>query len=462
VAEFEEAIERGIHGLVAEEAGRQAIFLSSVPIVKNWRTDELLRRLCEKGGWPSDAYLGGRLRFSRFRSIEFIDSSDGEDTQALVRGNRPIGAADWSRDRIARAIRDGADYLLRAQRPDGGFVYEYDASKDEYSGADHIVRQLATTWMLAQLIPRYGAPYREAVTRGVPYIYARLRRASVDDDRVVVSDDVHGTLLGSLAFALLTFLATEDDGVKDLARDLAETILSLQREDGGFHTELPAATRADAEDFFPGEAMLALMYLHARYPDPRYPDALCRALPYYRAYFRRRPSSAFVTWQLAAYARLFGVTGDRAHADFAFELADSIVPLQHVGADVPYPDYVGGYRSRGAPGIPSATFNEGVLEAYDLAQRTGDRERAARYQRAGLLAALFTLRLQVTDANAYYMRRPDRALGAFRMSLTDGALRIDHTQHALSSLLKAERYLFRVAADASARNATNVTASGGS
>ena len=195
--------------------------------------------------------------------------------------------------------------------------------------------------------------------------------------------------------------------------------------------------------------MLALMHLHARYPDPRYPESLRRALPYYGAHFRRERSSAFVAWQMAAYAHLFRFTGEREYADFVFELADAIVALQHVGNAVPYPDYAGGYRNRRSPGISSATYNEGVLEALDVARRTADWERTARYHRAGLLAALFTLRLQVTVDGAYYIEHPDRALGAFRASLADSALRIDQTQHALSSLLKAERLFFRNVADTS-------------
>jgi len=153
--------------------------------------------------------------------------------------------------------------------------------------------------------------------------------------------------------------------------------------------------------------------------------------------------------KLAAYADGEPITAEMVdalvprHPDAkTYELADAIVPHQYVGAAVPYPDYVGGYRGGTGPGVPSATYNEGVLDALDVAKRTGDRERMARYQRAGLLAALFTLRLQLTEDSAYYVANPERALGAFRASLVDGALRIDHTQHALNSFLKAERHLF--------------------
>lgn len=451
--ELEALIEPGIHGMLAEKAGRRVLFRSSVPITRNWRVGELMRRLCEKGGWTPDAYRDGEVELSRFRSTAFIESARGDGALELVRGHRPIIPTDWSRDRITRAIRDGADYLLRAQRPDGGFAYEYDPARGTYSSADHIVRQLATMWLVAQLSRRDdSARCRDVLARAMPYIRARLHRLPAHRDILVVSDKVDGASLGGAAFALLTLVAAEDDALGDEARRLGDAILSLQRPDGGFHTEFPGATRAELEDFYPGEAMLALMRLHARYPDPRYPEALRHALAYYRTHFRRRPSSAFVSWQMAAYAHLFRITGEREYAEFVFELADAIVSHQYVGGAVPYADYVGGYRGGTCPGIPSATYNEGVLDALDLAKRTGDRERMARYQRAGLLAALFTLRLQLTEDSAYYVQNPERALGAFRASLVDGALRIDHTQHALNSFIKTERHLFGNAAETRPRS----------
>jgi hypothetical protein len=264
-----------------------------------------------------------------------------------------------------------------------------------------------------------------------------------DSAALVVTDDPDGAQLGTVAFGLLTVVTAGDPALRATAGRYADAILSLQRPDGRFHTHFPPATQPEAEDFYPGEAMLALMHLYLREPDARYPEALRRALPYYREHFRRRRSTAFVAWQMAAYAHLFRLTRERPYADFVFEMADAILSIQHVGTSVPYPDYVGGYRSFRVPGVTSATYNEGVLEAYDLARQVGDRERAARYQRAALLGALFTLRLQFTRENVYCVPHADRVLGAFRASLADGTLRIDHTQHAMNSLLKAERHFFQ-------------------
>jgi AMMECR1 domain-containing protein len=448
LSEFELAIEPGIHGIIAERDGQRACFKSSIGIIKNWGAQELIPRLCEKAGWAPDAYRRRDVRFSRFRSRAFIETSGGGGTQELLRANVPIGPADWSHERIGWAIEEGTEYLLRSQRSDGGFVYEYAPATGEYVTGDNLVRQVATAWVLAALERRAGTVrLRAALTRALDWISARTRRASHHSSGLVVADDPDVAQLGAVAFGLLTVVTVGDGALRATATRFADAILSLQQADGRFHTHFPPATEPEAEDFFPGEAMLALMHLHMREPDARYPEALKRAFRYYREHFRRRRSTAFVAWQMAAYAHLFRLTRERQYADFVFEMADAILSIQHVGAAVPYPDYVGGYRSLRVPGVTSATYNEGVLEAYDLARITGDRERTARYQRAALLGALFTLRLQFTRENTYYIAHADRVLGAFRASLADSTLRIDHTQHALNSLLKTEHCFFQTVRD---------------
>ena len=52
--QLEEAIEPGIHGLIAERDGQRALFKSSVAITRNWGVEELIARLCEKGGWAPE------------------------------------------------------------------------------------------------------------------------------------------------------------------------------------------------------------------------------------------------------------------------------------------------------------------------------------------------------------------------------------------------------------------------
>jgi hypothetical protein len=57
------------------------------------------------------------------------------------------------------------------------------------------------------------------------------------------------------------------------------------------------------------------------------------------------------------------------------------------------------------------------------------------YRAALLRLAAFQLRCQITPENAFFLPRPDRALGGFRSGLVDGEVRIDYVQHSVSSLL---------------------------
>jgi hypothetical protein len=279
-AEFEQALEPGIHGVAAARDGHRSWVASSVAITRNLRTHELLSRLCEEGGWPPDAYVRGDVRLSRFRSRAFIDSSSIDAAHELLRGNCPIGAEDWSRERVARAIDDAARYLTREQRSDGAFTYGYDASRSAELEGDHIVRQLATMWIVAEVGARpAGGACRAVIQRALPYITARLRHDSVHRRSLAVSEHGGPGLLASSAFALLALVATGEPALGAAARGLAEGILALQRPDGGFHTEFPGVTRREQEDFSPGEALLALMALHARDPDRRYAESVRRALP---------------------------------------------------------------------------------------------------------------------------------------------------------------------------------------
>jgi len=438
---FVEVIEPGIHGVMVEKEGRRALFKSATAITKNWKVGELIPQLCEKGGWPRKAYRRPGIRFSRFCSTSFIEGEGGLAVCDLLRANRLVSARDWSPDRIAEAIREGAEFLVRAQRADGGFAYQYAPAEGRYAPEDNVVRQVATTWLMVKLAHRFGdARYWAAARRSLAFVQGKARPGPAGANSALVDGDGGEVTLGATAFGLLTVASAEDDGLLALGQRLAEAILRLQQPNGRFLAYFPPSTRADGQDFYPGEAMLALMTFHARHPDPRYPEALRRAFAHYRDYFRRERPSAFPPWQMAAYAQLYRLTRERDYAEFVFEMADWMLPRQYTGVNAPYPDYVGGYAGGRVPGIPSATYNEGVLEAYDLACQLAERERAALYQRAALTAVLFTLRLQFTKDNSFYVEHAERVWGGFRASLADSTMRIDHTQHAVNSLLKAERY----------------------
>jgi len=105
--------------------------------------------------------------------------------------------------------------------------------------------------------------------------------------------------------------------------------------------------------------------------------------------------------------------------------------------DALYPDYVGSfYYQYGDHPYPDGVCAEGLLAAYQLALRVGDRERIERYRGACAKVTSATLRLCNTPDSVYSAANPARAIGGIRFKLTRQWFRVDTIQHVASFYLK--------------------------
>ena len=78
-----------------------------------------------------------------------------------------------------------------------------------------------------------------------------------------------------------------------------------------------------------------------------------------------------------------------------------------------------------------------MVEAYRVARKLGDEERAARCREAIRMGSRFLLQCQYRPENLFTAPDPARALGGVRTSLYDGSVRIDAVQHTACALQKA-------------------------
>ena len=225
---------------------------------------------------------------------------------------------------------------------------------------------------------------------------------------------------------------------------LVRGMLRLQQPTGMFVTAFPPAIDIDAQNYFPGEALLALAAHYEHQPSADILDAFDRALRFYRDYFRQMPSPAFVPWQVQAYAKMARVTRRKDYADYVFELTDWLVDKQLDHVNCPWSMMWGGIATRddGRATASTALHLEALAEALTLARSVDDRARIDRYERALRGAARFVMQLQVRPEEAYYIRSPQDAIGGIRTSPALHLLRIDHTQHGLTGLIKTKAALF--------------------
>src|SRR5581483_9247332 len=215
--------------------------------------------------------------------------------------------------------------------------------------------------------------------------------------------------LGAVALVLLALQFAGLRGeLGPLAGELVRTILGAQAADGCFRCDLQrpgAQPGSPGQNFYPGEALLALTY-EAERGDAACAEAIARALPWYRRHFRRAPSPAFVLWQVDAWRRAEALAG--------------------------------GFAVNGRPpGFSTSLYAEAAIRAFELARRHGDEPRSERYRKAALRGLSFLMRLQIVEEMTPLFRAPELALGATTSSLDDFTIRCDFDQHTITAFLAA-------------------------
>jgi hypothetical protein len=85
---------------------------------------------------------------------------------------------------------------------------------------------------------------------------------------------------------------------------------------------------------------------------------------------------------------------------------------------------------------------EGLGDAIYLCNLTKEIKRTQKYSEHAKMGYRWLLELQFNESNMDGVDDPQKALGGFRKSLYDPQLRIDNTQHAISSFAKGLRYVF--------------------
>jgi hypothetical protein len=257
-----------------------------------------------------------------------------------------------------------------------------------------------------------------------------------------VIDEEGKIKLGAAGVAMQAILNRADPAPYwDKFQRLRAFVEAMQREDGSFRTFLAPDWRTDGENFYPGEAMLALAMLNAQAPEAALVDRLWRGFAHYRAWHLANRNPAFVPWHTQALCLLHAATGAAEVADFVFAMNDWLLGLQQ-GPEAPA-DVQGEFfdprRPDYGPPHASATgvYMEGLIEAFSLARRLGDHRRAEAYRKALLRGARSLRQLQYRDETAmFYLHRKARVEGAVRTSVFNNEIRIDNVQHVLMALWK--------------------------
>ncbi len=254
--------------------------------------------------------------------------------------------------------------------------------------------------------------------------------------------------MGAAACALLACLDGPDgEGHEDVIERLKNFLLILGQADGSFRTFLIPRDRNDNQNFYSGEALLAL----AKYLGVHWNEELLRHIRLSREYYMpfhraSRRNTAFVPWHTMAYWQMFQLTGENEYREAIFELNDWLICTQNLDKSSPRDMlgrfYVKEFAYNGPPHASStAVYVEGLAYAFDLANDGSRSARAEAYLRAIRYGLRSLLQLQYREENAFYLRRKRRVLGGLRTTVTNNQIRCDNTQHAAMAAMAVLRFV---------------------
>jgi hypothetical protein len=365
---------------------------------------------------------------------------------------------------IYLSAQRGADWLQRANKSDGRFVYGYlPALKTNLEG-DHYLRQAGAAFALARAARFTGNPRHTAVARQA-VLTLLLDTAPDDQDPRFRHTTLPSVVVNRLAAAGLLVLAINElpSPAEDLLQQseaLCAYIARQQRPDGALnYSDTPTASShqsketpisssmedPDGINYYPGEALYGLMRSQERRPAAWKTDVVRKAMPFYLNWWRNHKNMALVPWHTAAYAEAFLLTKERSFADAVCEMTDWMCGLQYVMLDAHHPLWVGGFMSFAdgkpaatAPQVTCASYAEGLAEASRVAAELSDVTRHKRYREALERCLQFLTTLQYSDANTQHFADWYRPvlLGGFYASHQDGTLRIDYNQHAVCAMVQ--------------------------
>jgi hypothetical protein len=229
----------------------------------------------------------------------------------------------------------------------------------------------------------------------------------------------------------------------DLRLRLLNGIASLQQADGSFRTHFPSAVASGSQDYYPGEALLAVAKHYAQVREAEWRNFCDKSFPFYVDYFRSTRSPMFVPWQSQAWGQMARTTRLQRYADFVFEMSDAVVITQVVYADPTLAIYRGGFDVHGVgrTGVSTAVYVEGLVEAAKTAEVMGDKKRAERYRQVIQRAVRFVIQLRFRREECFYVQSLHDVVGGVRNAPAGSSIRIDNMQHALSALLGAQEVL---------------------
>ncbi|MEM9504599.1 MAG: hypothetical protein AAGA01_11655, partial [Cyanobacteria bacterium P01_E01_bin.43] len=441
-------VHRGIRGIELQYRDRIVRYAPTTLIARNLSFEKVLANFLQDLNLTESAFFKqGVVQAFEARQV-LITLHPIVKAETLHRGSCLVPLVALSGDDLQQMTTPMGEWLLRQVQADGRLIYKYFPSRGTESDRNNLIRQFMATLAMVRYTRQTGRPDQQVLaTHNLTYNLAQFYRTEGDLGFVAYNGKVK---LGAISFAALAILEHADLTAVSVHRSpfaahfagLCRTIEHLWQPDGSFRTFLQPRDRNDNQNFYPGEALLFWAALYTRTPDPQLLERCRQSIAYYRTWHQQHRNPSFVPWHTQAYAELYQATGDRDLLNLIFDMNDWLLAMQQWDS-ARYDDLRGRFYHPDHPeyGPPHASstgvYLEGLVDAYQLAVQTDDRDRAQRYQQVIWRGLRSIRQLQFYEAaEMYYVSQRSPVYGAVRTTVYNNVIRVDNVQHCLMALLK--------------------------
>jgi hypothetical protein len=430
--------------------------------------DQADARLAEMARLEPGAYGSSKREYFRFRTDSFVErpleTRDTGAPLALYRGLPP--GPELSAESLREGALMGAKFLVDHLAPNGRYLYERSLTTGQgtdpmqVGGPYSIPRHAGTTYFLAEV-------YRHTKE---DFLKEPIERAFRHLGDLISAGDCRGTLpsgakfacvidkgqkkagLGSTALGVVALAeyqrATGEDTYLEMATEMTEWILYMQRDDGSFRHlyEVAKGERDEHTEllYYSGESALALARMYEVTKDERYRDAAERALDDLVGWYDFFVGGFFYGeehWTCIASEAIWPAVKKDSYRRFC-DGYGKFLRLQQAGPG----DFPDQGDLNGAYGVspfvmphntPAGSRSEAMISSYLLGKYHGKPSEAIRGQ---VLAAMqYVLRQQIRPDNDFQVRklRERTSIGAIPASPIDRNVRIDYVQHVCSAMIRA-------------------------
>ena len=324
-------------------------------------------------------------------------------------------------------------YKKMASQKNGRLVYMYYPETDIAVTDGSPIREIASIWDIEILSEFLNRQDLEDLIRTSLYYYSHylVKRR----DYLILDPDLleEPSGIAHSAFMILSLIHSRVPDLHEKVRLFAEGILAQQRPDGSYKIYF-GDEPDDGLEFYPGEAMLALVETYRMTREKKYLHSVERGFAYYKNEYcgkngmERELLVFFANWQSQYCRQLYEETekGELKEQikNYLFELHDRIIDQGFYDRVKEYPE--------GQNSVEVACGLEGLNDAYGIALREND-ERMRGYRSALCISIGYLLKAQCVQ------RCPEKAKGGFGLSLYNRTQRIDVTGHFVNALIKSIR-----------------------